>query len=204
MIARLRGTLVDVQTDHVVLEAGGVGYQVFCTLRAAATLHGSLGADVTLHVHTSVSDDAIRLYGFRTRDELRLFQLLIGVERIGPKAALGILGRAELHVIVRAISSGDAALVATIPGIGPKTAERVVLELRGKLDGLFSELAPARPEAERRSADAAVEGLVSLGFREHEAREAVRIALRGTEAEPDVAELVGAALRNLDMAGAAR
>ncbi|HKR98123.1 MAG TPA: Holliday junction branch migration protein RuvA [Candidatus Dormibacteraeota bacterium] len=204
MIARLRGTLVDVQAEHVVIDAGGVGYQVFCTLRAGATLHESLGQDVILHVHTSVSDDAIRLYGFRSHDELRLFQLLIGVERIGPKAALGILGRAELPVMVRAIRGGDAALVATVPGIGPKTAERVILELRDKLDGLFDEVAPAPQRGERRAADAAVEGLVGLGFREHEAREAVNVALRGAEHEPEVAELVGKALRNLDLAGAAR
>src|SRR5207253_7874404 len=91
---------------------------------------------VTLRVHTAVSDDAIRLFGFSTGDELRLFRLLIGVERIGPKAALGILGRAELPVMVRAIRGGDAALVATVPGIGRKTAERVILELRDKLDGI--------------------------------------------------------------------
>src|SRR5439155_15725667 len=91
---------------------------------------------VTLHVHTAVSDDAIRLFGFVTAEELRLFRLLLGVERIGPRAALGILGRAELPTLVRALRAGDAKLVATVPGIGPKTAERVVLELRGRLDGL--------------------------------------------------------------------
>jgi len=204
LIARLRGTLVEVQADHVVVDAGGVGYHVFCTLRAGARLHESLGDEVTLHVHTSVSDDAIRLFGFTSPDELRLFQLLIGVERIGPKAALGILGRAELPSMVRAIREGDVALVATVPGIGPKTAERVILELRDKLDGLAPPQIAAQATGERESVGAAVEGLVSLGFREAEARQAVRAALIGVEREPDVAELVGAALRQLDVAGAAR
>ena len=136
MIALLRGGLVQLGDDHVVIDTGGVGYEVFCHLRTIATLHTSREQDVTLHVHTSVSADAIRLYGFATQDELRLFRLLIGVERIGPKAALGILGRAELPTLVRAIAEGDVALVATVPGIGRKTAERVILELRDKMASL--------------------------------------------------------------------
>src|SRR5438477_3412834 len=103
MIALLRGVIVEMGDDHVVLDAGGVGYEVFCHLRTLAALHEAHGAEVTLHVHTSVSDDAIRLFGFTARDELKLFRRLIGVERIGPKAALGILGRAELPAMVRAI-----------------------------------------------------------------------------------------------------
>lgn len=202
MIARLQGTLADVAGDHVVIDTNGVGYQVYCHLRGLASLSAARGGEVTLHVHTSVSTDAIRLYGFATQDELRLFRLLIGVERIGPKAALGILGRAELPAMVRAIRQGDVALVATVPGIGPKTAERVVLELRDRLDGIAGARPVERLPAEERSAAAAVEGLVGLGFREAEAREAVSAALTGTHGEPEVAELVGAALRHLDTAGA--
>jgi Holliday junction DNA helicase RuvA len=204
MIARLRGQLVEVAGDHVIIEAGGVGYQVFCHLRAAAALHELRDQEATLHVHTSVSADAIRLYGFASHDELRLFQLLIGVERIGPKAALGILGRAELPAMVRAIRGGDAALVATVPGIGPKTAERVILELRDKLDGLAPVDRPSARTDEQRSAGSAVDGLMGLGFREAEARQAVRAVMAGVESEPNVAELVGAALRHLDATGAGR
>lgn len=204
MIALLRGRIVDARSDHVVVDTGGVGYLVSCHLRTLAALHEQRDAEVRLHVHTSVSDDAIRLYGFLSADELRLFQLLIGVERIGPKAALGILGRAELPTLVRAIRGGDAALVATVPGIGPKTAERVVLELRDKLDGLAvpGEAAPPRA-TERDAVAAAVAGLVGLGFRESEAR----TALAGVADEPgdlDVAALVGRALRRLDVATTAR
>jgi holliday junction DNA helicase RuvA len=204
VIALLRGALVQLGDDHVVIDTGGVGYEVFCHLRTIATLHTSREQEVTLYVHTSVSADAIRLYGFATQDELRLFRLLIGVERIGPKAALGILGRAELPTLVRAIAEGDVALVATVPGIGRKTAERVILELRDKVASLEPP-GTQHPAAtgESQAVAAAIAGLVGLGFREAEARNAVAaIAVDGDG--HDVADLVGAALRRLDTAGAAR
>jgi Holliday junction DNA helicase RuvA len=158
---------------------------------------------VTLHIHTSVSDDAIRLYGFLARDELRLFRLLIGVERIGPKAALSILGRAELPTMVRAIRDGDVALVATVPGVGRRTAERVVLELSDRLGDLALTLGPAVPTAAAQAVEAAVAGLVGLGYRESEARPAVRAALAASgEADGDVTALVGRALRLLDVGAA--
>ena len=204
MIAMVRGRIVDSDSDHVVVDTGGVGYLVFCHLRTLAALHERRDAEVRLHVHMSVTDDAIRLYGFLSRDELRLFQLLISVERIGPKAALGILGRAELPIMVRAIRSGDAALVATVPGIGPKTAERVVLELRDKLDGLAVLGEPvAAPRSEHAAVSAAVAGLVGLGFRESEARAAIS-AVSDPADDHDVAALVGRALRQLDSAGSTR
>ena len=203
MIARLRGRVVVSDTDHVVLEASGVGYQVQCHLRTLAGLHEMGDREVTLHVHTSVTDDAIRLYGFLGRDELRLFRLLIGVERIGPKAALSILGRAELPAMVRAIRDGDVALLATVPGIGRRTAERVILELRDRLAEVALSLEPAAPTAAAQAIEAAVAGLVGLGFRESEARPAVRAALAGAgEADGDVTALVGRALRLLDVAPA--
>ena len=137
-------------------------------------------------------------------EELRLFRLLIAVERIGPKAALGILGRADLATMVRALRSGDAAMVATVPGIGAKTAERVVLELRGKLDGLALPGDRATPvaAAAEQAIRAAVDGLATMGFREAAAREAVKAAV-GDGTDPlDVAALVAAALRRLDMVAA--
>jgi Holliday junction DNA helicase RuvA len=203
MIARLRGRVVVADADHVVLETGGVGYQVNCHLRTLAALHEMGDREVILHIHTSVSDDAIRLYGFLGRDELRLFRLLIGVERIGPKAALSILGRAELPTMVRAIRDGDVALVATVPGVGRRTAERVVLELSDRLGDLALTVEPAAPTAAAQAVEAAVAGLVGLGYRESEARPAVRAALAAAgEADGDVTALVGRALRLLDVGAA--
>jgi len=198
VIALLRGRILSVDDDGMVLEtASGVGYQVFCHLRTITALRGR--DDVVLHVHTSVADDAIRLFGFATPEELRLFRLLLTVERIGPKAALGILGRAELPTLVRAIRSGDAGLVATVPGIGPKTAQRVILELKGKLDAFVVPGESPLPQPQLQEAAAtAVDGLRGLGFRDAEAKAAVA-AVAGTV--PDgatVSDLVAAALRHLD------
>ena len=209
MIALLTGTLASVGETSVVLDVGGVGYEVGVHLRTLAALHETraAGGAATLHIHTAVSDDAIRLFGFATAEELRLFRLLLGVERIGPKAALGILGRAELTTLVRALRSGDAKLVATVPGIGPKTAERVILELRDRLDGMALPGDSARPETvARRAAGDAIAGLVGLGFKEAEARSAVAAALgdlpEGADAEPEIGALVAAALRRLDLVAA--
>ncbi len=176
--ARARRPAVVSDTDHVVLEASGVGYQVQCHLRTLAALHEMGDREVTLHVHTSVTDDAIRLYGFLGRDQHSASSgCSIGVERIGPKAALSILGRAELQAMVRAIRDGDVALLATVPGIGRRTAERVILELRDRLAEIALSLEPAAPTAAAQAIEAAVAGLVGLGFRESEARPAVRAAL---------------------------
>jgi Holliday junction DNA helicase RuvA len=203
VIALLRGRVAAVDDDLVTLDVNGVGYAVQCHLRTAVSLHGTAG-EVTLHVHTSVSADAIRLYGFASAEELRLFRLLIAVERIGPKAALGILGRADLTTMVRALRSGDAAMVATVPGIGLKTAERVVLELRDKLDGLALPGDSATPTeaAAEQAVRAAVDGLATMGFREATARDAVKAALRDGTEPLDVAALVASALRRLDMVAA--
>ncbi|MGI8847857.1 MAG: Holliday junction branch migration protein RuvA [Candidatus Dormibacteria bacterium] len=197
MIALLRGRVAATHEDQVVLDCGGVGYQVFCHLRALAALHDQRSDEVTLYIHTSVSADAIRLFGFLAADELRLFRLLIGVERIGPKAALGILGRAELATMVGAIRDGDAALVATVPGVGRKTAERVILELRDRVDLLTITAATAPQRAEDLALNQAVSGLVGLGFREADAR----VAVTATAAELSAVEvtgLVSGALRRLD------
>lgn len=202
MIRMLSGRIAALDETSLVLDVGGVGYEVFCHLRTAADLHERRGSDVpvTLQVHTAVSDDAIRLYGFLTTEELTLFRLLLGVERIGPKAALGILGRAELPVLVRALRGGDAKLVATVPGIGPKTAQRVVLELRDRLDGLAlpGDTGATVEAGEAQVAASAVEGLRGLGFKESEARAAVAAAAAGLGDDADVGALVAAALRRLD------
>ena len=200
MIALLRGRILSADDDGVVVEtASGVGYQVFCHLRTLTALGDR--DDVTLHIHTSVADDAIRLFGFATPQELRLFRHLLSVERIGPKAALGILGRAELPTLVRAIRSGDAGLVATVPGIGPKTAQRVILELGGKLDAFaMPGESPLPAPAMQEVSATAVEGLRGLGFRDAEAKAAVAAVAASLPEQASVTELVGAALRHLDKA----
>jgi Holliday junction DNA helicase RuvA len=204
VIALLHGRVAELDGAAAVIDTGGVGYQVHCHLRTLAALHewSVSSAPVTLHIHTGVSDDAIRLYGFLSAAELRLFRLLLGVERIGPKAALSILGRAELPTLVRALRNEDVALLATVPGIGRRTAERIVLELRGRLDGMSLPGDGALSAPGRATVAAAVEGLIALGFREAEARTAVGAAVAECGPECAVGPLVTAALRRLDRVAA--
>ncbi len=206
MIALLRGRLAAVDEDRAVVESGGVGYEVFCHLRTLAHLHeaGARETEVVLHIQTEVSQDSIRLFGFSTVEELRLYRLLRAVERIGPKAALAILGRAELPTLVRAIRDGDEKLVATVPGVGLKTAAKVILDLRGRLDGLVlpGDTGAATPPPAQRAAATAIEGLRGLGFKEHDARGAVAAAAAEVGEGADVNTLVAAALRRLDLVSA--
>ncbi len=200
MIAQLRGAVAALTDEWVVLDVGGVGYRVFVHPRTGAWLRGEPGP-VVLHTHTAVRDDAISLYGFPSAEELACFRLLIGVERIGPKAALAILARAEWPVLVQAIQAGEAVILAAVPGIGPKTAARVILELRGKMDGLDARLPAAAGGASppaRTLRDSAVAVLAGLGFSTAQARAAVAAAAAGDAEPAGLEQLVAAALRRLD------
>ena len=195
MIALLTGRVAHAGDDGVIVDVAGVGYEVLCHSRAIAELSGA--DTVTLHIHTAVSDDAIRLYGFPSRTELDVFRHLISVDRIGPKAGLAILSRCDVQTLVAAVVREDAALLATVPGIGRKTAERLVLELRGKLDDLREIPVPgtAVPDAASQLARSAVAILVGLGFREPDARRAVTAVGDGAG---DTNDIVASALRELD------
>jgi Holliday junction DNA helicase RuvA len=176
MIAALRGEVIRVEEEWAVLEVGGVGYQVYVHPRTGAQLMGTVG-EARLQIHTIVREDAISLYGFLSLEELACFRYLLTVERIGPKAALAILARAEWQSLVAAISNGDHALLASVPGIGAKTAQRIVLELKGRVDelvlpGALGIQADNGPVSERATA-----ALVALGFPAAEAKRAVTEAL---------------------------
>ena len=139
MIGSLRGTVLHRGPDFVLLDVHGVGYHVTAGTRTLAQL-ARPSESVLLYTYTYVREDALALYGFLTPEELSFFKQLLSVKGIGPKAGLAILSRAELKVVTRAILQEDAALLATVPGIGPKTAARLVLELKGKLRAeLFAE-----------------------------------------------------------------
>ncbi|HVA21277.1 MAG TPA: Holliday junction branch migration protein RuvA [Candidatus Micrarchaeia archaeon] len=199
MIARLRGEVAAVEPEWAVLDVGGIGYQVFAHPRMLAWLEAAAGP-VTVHVHTAVREDAISLFGFASAEELAVFRLLIGVERVGPRAALAILGRAEWPTLVRTIAADDPQLLASVPGIGAKTAARLILELRGKLDGL----AGAALQGERPAAPpgplttAAVEAVVGLGYPAPTARRAVRQAVEAAGGAASLDQVVTDALRRLD------
>ncbi|MDA8394842.1 MAG: Holliday junction branch migration protein RuvA [Candidatus Dormibacteraeota bacterium] len=198
MIASLRGAVGRVDEESVVIEVAGVGYQVFVHQRTAAQLRAAVG-EVRLDVHTVVRDDAISLYGFLDPQELVFFRHLLGVERIGPKAALAILSRTEWGVLAEAIASEDHGVLAAVPGIGVKTARRIVLELKGTVDQMGIVSAPGRAPSSGAPVERAVEALVQLGFSAQQAREAVGAGLNTAQGEEPhtVEELVRDALQRL-------
>lgn len=199
MISSLRGRVIRVEDDWAVVDVLGVGYQVYVHDRTAACLRAEPG-EIQLQIHTVVREDAISLFGFLELQELVFFRHLIGVERIGPKAALAILSRTEWPALAQAISAEDHALLAAVPGIGPKTARRIVLELKGTVDqmglpGLRAGAVTAAP-----AGDEAIRTLVAMGFSGAEARAAVAAELAADPNSPDgrtLEDVLRAALRRL-------
>ncbi len=142
MIAHLRGTLIAKHPNQAVVEAAGVGYDVAISIPTFSDLPDA-GSEVALHIHTHVREDAIALFGFRRIEEKRLFEKLLAVSGIGPRLAITILSGMPVAEMIGALRGGDVARLTRIPGIGKKTAERMVLELRDKV-GEFGAAAPAR------------------------------------------------------------
>jgi Holliday junction DNA helicase RuvA len=191
MIALVAGEVAVRRPDHVVVEtAGGVGYRLAVSTETLRHVPG-VGRSVSLHTHLVVRDDALALYGFATEEERDLFLLLIGVQSVGPKVALAVLSGGTPRELVAALVAGDVARLQAVPGIGKRTAERIVVELREKV-GVEAELSEA-PITVTRGDDprlVAREGLLELGFAAAEAQ-ALLEAASGETAE----ELLASALR---------
>jgi len=184
VIASLRGTLLERGDGWCVLEAGGVGYLVQVSSHTLAGLPAP-GGEARLRTRQIVREDALLLFGFTDPDELRLFDLLIGVSGVGPKLALAALSGLAPAALVRAIREEQVGALVAVPGIGRKTAERLVVELRDKLDFLPASGATAAPAARGRESallpragrfDDAVAALVTLGYSAAQAQDAVRRA----------------------------
>ena len=198
MIATLEGILAQRGSDSVIVDVHGVGYLVTVGTRTLAELPRA-GERVRLYTYTYVREDALGLFGFLGQEELSFFKLLLSVKGIGPKAGLAIVSRAELRVLKRAVLQDDAALLATVPGIGPKTAARVVLELKGKLkDEIFGEEPRVATAGGADPVAQALEVLTGLGYTPAEAKEAVRQATAGNGGSHSVEQLVTVALKGLD------
>ncbi len=175
MIALLRGLLVEKHPNQAVVEVGGVGYDVTIPVSTFTQL-ADPGAEVRLRIHTHVREDALALYGFATQDEKALFEKLIGVSGIGPKLAITILSGLAAPDLVSAIRRGEVDRLVRIPGIGKKTAERMVLELRDKLPAIAGE-EPTPPAAALSAIDQDVlSALLNLGCARPQAENAVRKA----------------------------
>ena len=146
MIASLRGALLEKRPNQIIVDVHGVGYDVSIPVSTYSALPDN-GKEVTLKVHTHVREDAIALFGFLTAEEKMLFEKLIGVSGIGPKLAITVLSGLAAADLTNAIRGGDVQRLTRIPGIGKKTAERMVLELRDKVDLVRGGTAPDRPRS---------------------------------------------------------
>jgi len=163
-IARLRGVVDERGTDWLIVDVGGVGIRVLAPVTTVSTL-GAPGRDVLLHTHLHLREDSLTLYGFATVEELQVFQMLISVAGVGPKGALAILSAMGVDELAGAVAAGDVERLRRIPGIGQKTASRLVLELKNRLEAP----AVATPVSEAARDVEIVSALVSLGYSQAEA-----------------------------------
>lgn len=193
MIARLTGTLAHKSPEHLIVDVHGVGYQVAVSLNALYQLPEK-GQPVTLHIYTHVREDALQLFGFLEPVEKQLFLLLLGVSGVGPKLALNILSGSPADELRHALERSDLVRLTAIPGVGKKTAERLVVELRDKIRTVAGSRAE-EPQASDGIDSEAISALVNLGYRQAEAERAVKAARAGGAA--DIQSVIRDALRRV-------
>jgi Holliday junction DNA helicase RuvA len=195
MIAAVRGEVLVRRPDHVVVDAGGVGYRLAVSAETLRSVPAT-GREAFLHAELIAREDAISLYGFASEEERDLFRELISVSGVGPKVAIAALSGGAPRELLRAIAAGDAKRFQTVPGIGKRTAERIIVELREKIAGRLEEEVSGGVSAGEDPHALARAGLVNLGYAPAEAE----LFLEGLESE-DPEDLIAAALRR---AGEAR
>ena len=187
MIAKLKGELEYFQDNYAIVMISGIGYKVYLSAYTVGKIAGK--KEVEFHIHTHVREDTLALYGFLDKEELKMFELLIAISGIGPKAALSVLSIATPQTIRTAILNEDSSLLTKVSGIGKKTAERIILELKNKVADL------SEKEKENATIDSdAIEALLTMGYTVSEAREALKIVPLDVK---DVGARVKIALRNL-------
>lgn len=199
MISYLKGELIDVFTDSLIIETNQIGYQIYVPTSVIMQLP-SIGSDIKIHTHFNVREDAMTLYGFLSKDDLLVFKLLIGVSGIGPKGALGILSTISPDELRFAVLADDVKTIVKSPGIGNKTAQKLIIELKDKLklDDMFeqkdqSEVAPELIKDDIRNE--ATQALIALGYSGTEALRAVKQI--SVEENTTVEELLKAALKKI-------
>jgi len=195
VIARLSGTVLDLRTDRLVLDVGGVGYDLAIPLGTFSALPPA-GEKATVHVHTHVREDALQLFGFSTPQEKYVFERLISVSGIGPKVALTVLSGLPLPELIGAIVTQNARVLATIPGVGKKLAERLGLELKEKLSGFGTGAGASDAPRKTSAVEDAIGALENLGYKLVQAEQAVEKAVRDVGAE-DLNKILQAALKSL-------
>jgi Holliday junction DNA helicase RuvA len=198
LIGRLVGTVVAEEDSTLTVDVNGVGYDVHVPRGTPQRSGASPGdpARITLHVHTHVREDTLDLFGFATEVERSVFRLLIGIPNVGPKTALGILSALPAPDLASAVADRDLARLTSISGIGKKTAERLLLELKEKLPRMTELRGPARPERTGDDAGRLLGALTNMGFRQPEAERAVA-ALGDRVGKEPLSDLLKAALAKL-------
>jgi holliday junction DNA helicase RuvA len=197
LIGYLRGTVRRVSADQVLVETGGVGYLVSIPAGVRQQI-GAAGSPVELHIHTHVREDQLALFGFASPEELEMFQMLILVDGVGPKVGLSILGSASLDVLKRAILAEDVAPIRRATGVGPRTAQKVIIDLKAKLEAESALL--TLPRAAAASGDGAIpkqveQALRGLGYTAQQAKDGIDAVDWPTQ--PNAQEALAAALRAL-------
>jgi Holliday junction DNA helicase RuvA len=196
VIAHLRGTILEKQPNRVVVDVGGVGYDVAVPL---STYYGLAepGGEIALRVHTHVREDAISLFGFVTALELDLFERLIGISGIGPKVGLAVLSGIEPPELISAIERGDLARLTAIPGVGKKTSERIVLELKDRLPKAHATPAAVGATGAPVLRDDLLSALINLGYHRPLAEKAVDAAVKAAGRDAGFEHTLKQALREL-------
>lgn len=202
MIGRIRGTLLEKRPGMALIEAGGLGYEVELPYTTFFRL-GEVGAETTLETHLAVREDAQTLYGFADRIDRDLFRSLIRTSGVGPKMALAILSGLDSEAFVVAVEAHDVATLVKIPGVGKKTAERLLIEMSDRIKKLVvtpklsdAERAAPRPVAAVVPSDEAEEALIALGYKPQEASRAIaRVAVEGMDSEALIRQALKGMLR---------
>lgn len=199
MIAQLHGTLLDKRPNQIVVDVHGVGYLVHIPFSTYGAL-GELHSEATLLIHTHLREDGISLYGFLSAREKHTFELLISASGVGPSLAMKILSGMNVEDLIPAIRAGDLASLTRIPGVGKKTAERIVVELRDKLAAMETPELPSRAaSAPSGPAEEVISALINLGYDRREAESAVE-SVRGTQKSAGFEALLKSALQKLSRA----
>lgn len=199
MIARLSGILVEKSVTQCVVDVHGVAYRVVVPLATFYELP-EIGQPVVIHIHTHVREDAIQLYGFHAQDEREVFELMISVTGIGPKLAINVLSGIAAGELIRAVTEEDLKRLTAIPGVGKKTAERMILELKDKMAKIGWETPAGGTDALRgdeQIKDDALSALVNLGYKGSAVKEAVDRIIREAQEPPSLDRLLKQALRAL-------
>ena len=196
MIEYIKGTLADSSPTKTIIDIGGIGHRIAIPLSNYSKLP-KIGEQVRLFISTIIREDAHKNYGFLTSDERDLFESLINVSGIGPKTALSLLGHLEPVDLQIAISQSDITSICKVPGIGKKTAERLIIEMRDRVQKISSIQAIIPAATDKTVANDALSALVNLGYQPLQVQKAIKFIIDGSEKEHDLAGLITATLKKL-------